>query len=195
MLFAYLLFISLECESSQEKEMCSLLACKRSLFTLLIKICIVKVMTFPVVMYRCESWTIKMAECRRNWCFRTVVLEKTLGSPLDCKEIKPVNPKGNQLWIFTGRTDDEAEFLILWPSCEELIHWKRPWWWERLKAAVEGGNRRWNGWMASPTQWTSVWANSGRWWRTGKPAALQQSMRSQRFGHNWVTEQEPVPAD
>ena len=72
-----------------------------------------KAMVFPVVVYGCESWTIKKAE--QNWCFWTLVLEKTLESPLDCKEIKPVNPKGNEHWIFTGRTDTEAEVLILWP--------------------------------------------------------------------------------
>ena len=80
------------------------------------KVCLVKVMVFPVVMYGCEldhkeSWAPK------NWCFSTVVLvlEKTLESPLDCKGIQPVNPKGNQSWIFTGRTDAEAETPILWP--------------------------------------------------------------------------------
>jgi len=80
--------------------------------TLLTKICLVKVTVFPVVMYRCESWTIKKAE---RWCFWTVVLEKTLESPLDNKEIKPVNPNGNQSWIFIIRTDAEAEVPILWP--------------------------------------------------------------------------------
>ena len=66
-------------------------------------------------MYRCESWT-KKAECQKNWCFPTVVLEKNLESSLNSKKIKPVNPKGNQPWIFTGRTEAEAEALILWPS-------------------------------------------------------------------------------
>ena len=71
-------------------------------------------MVFPAVMHRCESWTIKKAEHQRiDWCFQTVVLEKTLESLLDSKEIKPVNPKGNQLWIFTGRTDAEAEASTL----------------------------------------------------------------------------------
>ena len=71
-------------------------------------------MVFPVVMYGCKSWTIKKAELK-NWCFWTVVLEKTLESPLDCKEIKPVNPKGTQSWIFVGRIDAEAETPVLWP--------------------------------------------------------------------------------
>ena len=99
-----------------------------------------------------ESWAL------RNWCFWTAVLEKTLESPLDGKEIKPVNHNGNQSWIFTGRTNAEA-----------------------------GDQRGWDGWMASPTQWTWVWAGSGSWWWTGKPGVLQ-SMGSQRVRHDWVTE-------
>ena len=91
-----------------------------------------------------------------NWCFWTVVLEKTLESPLDCKDIKPVNPKGNQSWIFFGRTDAKAEtpiFLATW--CEELTHWKNLWFWENLKTGGEGDDRGWDGWMASLTQW--IW--------------------------------------
>ena len=82
--------------------------------TLLIKVYIVKAMVFPVVMYGCESWTYDWAP--KNWCFQIVVLEKTLESPLDCKEIKPVNSKRNQSWIFIGRIDVEAEAPIPWPS-------------------------------------------------------------------------------
>ena len=126
-----------------------------------------------------ESWVLK------NWCFWTVVLEKTLESPLDCKKIQPVHPKGNQSWIFIGRTDAEAETPILW--CEELTHWKRPWCWERLKGGGEGHDREWGDWMASPTRWTWVWANFGSWWWTGKPRVLQ-AMRSQRVRHDWATE-------
>ena len=77
------------------------------------KVHIVKAMVFPIVMYGCESWTIKKAE--QNWCFWTVVLEKTLESLLHCKEIKPVHPKGNQSWIFIERTNAEADAPILWP--------------------------------------------------------------------------------
>ena len=78
------------------------------------KVHLVKAMVFPVIMYGCDSWTIKKEEPPKNWCFWTVVLEKTLESPLDCKEIQPIHPKGNQSWIFTGRTDAEAETLIFW---------------------------------------------------------------------------------
>ena len=74
------------------------------------KVRLVKAMVFPVVMYGCENWTVKKAERRR-----TVVLEKTLASPLDCKKIQPVHPKGDQSWVFTGWTDTEAETPVLWP--------------------------------------------------------------------------------
>ena len=84
--------------------------------TLPTKVDVVKAMVFPVVMYGCESWAIKKEIwMSKNWCFWTVVLENTLESPFDCKEIQPVNPKGNQSWIFIGRTDAKAEAPILWP--------------------------------------------------------------------------------
>ena len=129
-----------------------------------------------------ESWAPK------NWCFWTVVLEKTLESVLDCKEVQPVNPKGNQAWIFIGRADTEAETPILWPpdANKELTHWKRPWTWERLKAGGEGDNRGWDSWIASLTRWTWVWASSRSWW-TGNPGVLQ-FMGSQSVVHNWATE-------
>ena len=79
------------------------------------KFYLVKAMVFPVIVYGCKSWTTKIAEHWRIDTFLTVVLEKTLDSPLDCKEIEPVHPKGNQSWIFIGRTDAQAETLILWP--------------------------------------------------------------------------------
>ena len=83
--------------------------------TLPTKVCIIKTIAFPVVTYGCESWTIKEGWASKNWCFQTMELQKTLESPLGWKEIKPVNPKGNRPWIFTGRTDAEAEAPILWP--------------------------------------------------------------------------------
>ena len=93
-----------------------------------------------------ESWALK------NWCFWTVVLEKTLENPLDSKEIQPVHPKDNQSWVFTGRMLK----LKVQYWCKEQTHLKRSWCWERLKAG-EGDDRGWDGWMASPTQWTWVW--------------------------------------
>ena len=83
--------------------------------TLLTKVRIVKAMVFPVVIYGHGSLNHKESWALKNWCFWTVVLEKTLESPLDCKEIQPVYPKGNQSWIFIGRTDAEAETPTLWP--------------------------------------------------------------------------------
>ena len=137
-----------------------------------------------------ESWAPK------SWCFWIVVSkEKTLESPLDFKEIKPVNPKGNQSWLFwmnTGRTEywkdwcwsGSSNTLATW--CEELTHWKRPWCWERLKAGGEGDDRGWAAWMASLTRWTWVWASFGSCWWTGKPGVLWSS--TQRVGHDWATE-------
>ena len=152
--------------------------------TLPTKVHLVKVMVFPVVVYRCESWTIKKAEHQRIdafevWCWRRL---------LDCKEIQPVHPKGNQSWIFTGRTEAEAETLnTLATWCKQLTHWKRPWCWEGLKAGVERDHRGRDGWMASPTRWTWVWASSRSWWWARKPGVLQ-SMGSQKVRHNWETE-------
>ena len=83
--------------------------------TLPTKVHLVKAMIFPVVMYRCESWTIKKAECRRIDAFELVILEKTLESPLDCKEIQPVHPKGDQSWVFIERNNAKAETPIIWP--------------------------------------------------------------------------------
>ena len=109
-----------------------------------------------------ESWVLK------NWYFWTEVLEKTLGSPLDSKEIQSVHPKGNQSLMFFGRTDAETETPILWPPDEESsLIWKIPWCWGRLKTGGEGDDRRWDGWVASPTQWTWVCVNSRSWWWTG----------------------------
>ena len=80
------------------------------------KVCLVKAMVFPVVMYGCESWDYKESWAPKNWCFWTVMLAKTLESPLDCKEIQPVHPKEDQSWGFIGGTDVEAETPVLWPS-------------------------------------------------------------------------------
>ena len=127
-----------------------------------------------------EGWALK------SWCFWTVVLEKTLESPSDSKEIKPVNPKGNQPWIFIGGTDAEAKALILWPpDVKSWLVGKDPDGWERLKVGREGDDREWDGWMASLTQWTWLWASSRRWWRTGKPGMLQSmGLQSQ----TWLSE-------
>ena len=164
----------------------SILKCRD--ITLPTKVHLVKAMVFPVVMYGCESWTIKKAEC---WCFWTVVLEKTLESPLDCKEIQPVHPKGNQSWIFIGRTNVEAETPILWPPDEKnWLIWKDPDW-ERLLGKIEGGRRR--GWQRirrldgiTDSMDMSLSKLRELGW-TGRPGMLQ-SMGLQRVGHDWATE-------
>ena len=115
----------------------------------------------------------------------TAVLEKTLESPLDCKEIQPVHPKGDQSWMFIGRTDTEAETPVLWPP-----HAKS-WligkdsdagkdWGQEEKGTTEDE-------MASLTRWTWVWVNSRSWWWTGRPGVLQ-FMGLQKVGHDWATE-------
>ena len=101
----------------------SILKCKDITFPT--KVHLVKAMVFPVVMYECESWTIKKAEHPKNWCFWNEVLEKTLESPLDCKEIQSVYSKGSQFWIFIGKADSEAEIPILWPpDAKNWLIWK-----------------------------------------------------------------------
>ena len=101
-----------------------------------------------------EGWVPK------NWCFQTVVLEKTLESPLDSKDIKPVNCKGNHPWIFSGRTDAEVEAPILLPDVKSWLIGKETDAGKDWGAGGEGGDRGWDGWMSSLTQWTWVWANS-----------------------------------
>ena len=151
------------------------------------KVCLVKAVVFPVVMYACESWTVKKAEHPRIYAFELWCWRRLL-SPLDCKEIQPVHPKGDQSWVFIGRTDAKSwNSNTLATSCEELTHWKRPWCWEGLEVGGEGDNRGWDGWMASPTWWIWVWVNSRSWWWTGKPGMLR-FMGSQRVGHDWATE-------
>ena len=132
----------------------------------------------------CENWTIKKAECWRIDAFDLWVLEKTLESPLDCKEIQTAHPKGDQSWVFIGRTDIEAETPIRWPpDAKSWLIGKDP----DAEKDWEGDDRGWDGWMASPTQWTWVWVDSSSWWWTGRPGVLQ-FMGSPRVGHNWVTE-------
>ena len=126
-----------------------------------------------------EGWMPK------KWCFWTVVLEKTLESPLDRKETKPVNPKGNQSWTFTGKTDAEAEApLLRSPDVKSQLIGKDPDAEKDWRQEEKGTDRGWDGWMASLTCCTWVWASSGSWWWTGKPGMLQ-TMESQRVGHDW----------
>ena len=145
-------------------------------------------MVFPVVMYGCESWTVKKAEHQRIdafelWCWRRLL------SPLDCKDIQPVYPKGDQSCMFTGRTDVEVETPVLWPPHEKswLIG-------KNLDAGKDWGQEEKGTtedemvcWMASLTQCTWVWVDSRNWWWSERPGILQ-FMGSQRVGHDWMTE-------
>ena len=151
------------------------------------KVHLVKVMVFPVIMYGCESWTIKKAKLWRIAAFE-LLCGRRLKSPLDCKEIQPVHPKGDQSWVFTGRTDAEAETPVSWPpDAKSWLIWKDPHagkdWGQGDKGTTEDEMFL----MASPTQLTWVWVNSGSWCWTGRPGLLH-SMRLQRVGHYWVTE-------
>ena len=147
-------------------------------------------MVFPVVIYGCESWTIKKAECQELMILNCGVGEDSWES-LGLQEIQPVHPKGNQSWIFTGRTDAEAETPILWPPDSKNWLLKRPWCWERVKAGGEGNDRGWDGWMASRTMGVSL----SKLWELvmdrdvldGQQGVLQ-SLGSQRVSHDWATE-------
>ena len=155
--------------------------------TLPTKVCLVKAMVFPVVMYGCESWTVKKAEHRRIDAFELWYWRRLLRAPWTArrsnqsilKEISPgVSSEGMML---------ELNSSTLATSCEELTHWKRLWCWEGLGARGEGDNRGWDGWIASLTQWAWVSVNSGSWWWTGRPGVLQ-FMGWQRVWHDWATE-------
>ena len=157
--------------------------------TLSTKVHLVKAMVFPVVMYGFESWTIKKTERRRIdafelWCWRRLLRVPWTARRSNQSILKEISPEysleglmlklklqyfGHLMW----RTDSLEKTLM----------------WERLKAG-EGDNRRWDGWMASPAQWTWVWESFGRWWRTEKPGVLQ-SMESQKDQHSWATKQHP----
>ena len=151
--------------------------------TLPTKVCLVKAMAFPVVMYGCESETIKKAERRRINAFKLWCWRRLLRAPWTARRSNQSILKENQSWMFIGRTDSEAETPILWPpDAKNWLTGKD----HRLRAGGEG-DRRWDGWMASPTQWTWVWVNSRSWWWTGRPGVLQ-SMGSQRVRHSWATE-------
>ena len=142
------------------------------------------ILTVPVVRYRCdldrkESWALK------NWCFQTQVLEKTLQVPWTASRSSQSVPKEINSGYSLEGLMRKLPYLATW--WEELTHWKRPWCWERLTAGGEVDDWWWDGWMASPTQCTWVWVDSGSWWWTGRPGMLC-SMGLQRVRHDWVTE-------
>ena len=157
--------------------------------TLSTKVCIVKAMVFPVVMYGCESWTIKKAEHQRIdaselWCWRTLLRVPWTARRSNQSLQKEISPEYSLEGLMLKLKLQYFGYLM--PRADLL---ERPWCWKRLRAGGEGGNRGWDGWMASLIQWTWVWASSWRWWRTGKPGELQ-SKRSQTAGHDlsdWTT--------
>ena len=154
--------------------------------TLPTKVCVVKAMVFPVVMYGFESWTIKKAEHQRIdafelWCWRR------LERPLDCTENQPVHPKGNRSWIFIGRTDAKAETPVLWPpDVKNWLIWKDPDAGENSRHKEKGTTEDkvigWHHWLIGLSL-----SKSGSWWCPGRPGMLQ-SMGSQRVRQDWVTE-------
>ena len=155
--------------------------------TLPTKVRLVKAMVFPVVMYECESWIVKKAEHRKIDAFELWCWRRLLRVPWTAR-------RSNQSILKEISRGCSLEGLMLklklqyfGTSCEELTHWKRPWFWEGLGAGGKGNDRGWGGWMASPTQWTWVWVNSGGWWGTGRPGVVW-FMGSQRVRHDWVTE-------
>ena len=154
--------------------------------TLLTKVCLLKAMVFAVVMYVCESWTIKKAEHWRIaafelWCWRTVFRIPWTARRSNQSILKEISPEYSLEGLMLNWN---CNILATW--CKELTHFKRSWCSERLKAGGEGDNRGWDSWMASLTQWTWVWASSRSWWWTGKPDVML-SMGSQTVGHNWAT--------
>ena len=140
-------------------------------------------------MYGCEIWSIKKAEHQRIGAFELWCWIRLLRVPWTARrEIQPVNPKGNQSWIFIGRTDVEGEMPILWlPDMKNLLIWKDPDAGKDWRFGGEGDDRGWDGWMASPNQWTWAWVDFRSWWWTRMPGLLQ-SIGLQRVGHDWVTE-------
>ena len=138
-------------------------------------------------MYGCESWTIKKVKHQRIdafelWCWRRLFRVPWTARRSNQSILKEINPEyaleGLMLKL-------KLQYFghLMWRQ----THWKRPWYWERLKAGGEGDDRGWDGWMASLTPWTWVWASSRSWWWTGKPGVLQ-FIGLQRAGHSWVTE-------
>ena len=155
--------------------------------TLPTKVCIVKAMVFPVIMYGCESWTVKKAECWRIDAFELWYWRRLLRVPWTAR-------RSNQSILKETSPGCSLEALMLKLKLQYFGHliWRtdsleRPWCCERLKVGGDGDNRGWDGWMASLTRWTWVWASSGSWWWTGKPGMLQ-SIGSQKVGQDWLPE-------
>ena len=145
-------------------------------------------MVFRVVVYWCECWSIKKAECQRTnafelWCWRRLLkvpLTAQKSNQPSLEEINPTSFRDGMMLML------KLQYFVTW--CEEPTHWKRPWCWKRMKAKEEGSSRGWDGWIASPTQWALIWANYRELW-TEEPGTLQ-SMGSQRIGQDLGNEQQ-----
>ena len=140
--------------------------------TLPTKVCLLKTMVFPVVMYGCESWTVKKPECQRIdaselWCWRRLLRVPWMARRSNQSVLKEINGG-----ISLKEMMQTWNSSTLATSYEELTYWRRLWCWEGLGAGGEGDDRRWDGWMASPTRWTWVWVNCRSWWWTGKLGVL-----------------------
>ena len=151
------------------------------------KVCLVKAVVFPVIIYGCVSWTIKKAECRRIDAFELWCWRRLMRVPWTAR-------RSNQSILKEIRPGCSLEGLMLKLKLQYFGHlmrradsFEKPWRWERMRAGGEADDRGWDDWMASPTQQTWVWVDSGSWWWTGRPGMLR-FMGSQRVGHNWATE-------
>ena len=151
------------------------------------KVCLVKAVVFPVVMYGCEIWTIKKAECRRIdafelWCWRRLLRVPWTARRSSQSLLKEISPgcslEGLMLKL---KRQYFGHLMQRTASFENTLIW------ESLRAVGEGDDKGWDGWMASPTRWTWVWVDFGSWWWTGRPGMLR-FMGSQRVGHDWATE-------
>ena len=143
------------------------------------KVHLVKAVVFPVVMYECESWTIKKAEHRRIdafelWCWRRLLRVPWTARRSNQSILKEISPEYS------------LEGLMLKLKLQYFGQLKRPWCWERLKVGGEGDYRGWDCWMASPTQRTWVWVNSGSWWWTGRPACCSSCGRKESDTNGWL---------
>ena len=154
--------------------------------TLPAKVCLVKAIVFPVVMYGCESWTVKKAECQRIDAFELWCWRRLLRVPWTARRsqsiLKQISPGCSLEGLML-----KLKLQYLATRCKVLTHLKSPWCWERLRAGGEGDDRGWDGWIASLTWWTWVWVNSRGCWWTGRPGVLW-FMGSQRVRHDWATE-------
>ena len=152
--------------------------------TLPTKVHLVKAMVFPVVMYGCESWIVKKAECRRIdafelWCWRRPLRVPWTARRSNQSNLKEISPG----YSLEGLILLKLKLQYFGHLIQRVTHLKRLWWWERLRAGGEGNDRGWDVWMASLTRWPWVWVNSGSCWWTGRPGVLR-FMGSQRVGHD-----------